>query len=102
MKTLDDGSQRLEVQVTFYDELSLVKPINAVYSFKPSKELMEAGVRMRHFECETSSNSYQSTDGSTHFFLPGDPEYKDARGYTLFPDLPGQSRDPIYNTVLPE
>jgi len=27
--------------------------------------------------------------------------FKDARGTTLFPHLPGQSRDPIYNTTLP-
>ncbi len=102
MKTLENGEMRLEVQVTFYDELSLVKPINAVYRFKPSTELMEIGARIRHFECETSSNSYLSEDGRTQFYLPGDPEYKDARGYTMFPELPGQSRDPIYNTQLPE
>ena len=102
LKTLENGEERLEVQVTFYDELSLVKPINAVYRFKPSTELMEIGARIRHFECETSSNSYLSEDGRTQFHLPGDPEYKDARGYTMFPELPGQSRDPIYNTQLPE
>ena len=102
MKTLENGEMRLEVQVTFYDELSLVKPINAVYRFKPSTELMEIGARIRHFECETTSNSYLSEDGRTQFYLPGDPEYKDARGYTMFPELPGQSRDPIYNTQLPE
>jgi hypothetical protein len=102
MKTLDDGSQRLEVQATFYDKFSLAKPINAVYGFKAAKELMEANVRIRHWECETSSNSYLSEEGSTQFFLPGEAGYKDARGFSLFPDLPGQSRDPFYNTELPK
>jgi hypothetical protein len=40
-------------------------------------------------------------NGSTNFRLPGEEGYKDVRGFTLFPDLPGQSRDPIYNTTLP-
>jgi hypothetical protein len=40
-------------------------------------------------------------NGKTNFYLPGDAGYKDARGTTLFPDLPGQTRDPIYNTTLP-
>ena len=26
--------------------------------------------------------------------------FNDGRGATLFPDLPGQTRDPIYNTTL--
>jgi hypothetical protein len=34
--------------------------------------------------------------------LPGEQGFRDARGTTLFPDLPGQSRDPIYNTTLPD
>ena len=32
--------------------------------------------------------------------LPGRVTWKDARGTTLFPHLPGQTRDPIYNTTL--
>ena len=102
LKTLDDDEQRLEVQATFYDEHALVKPINAVYAFRPAKEYMEVNLRIRHWECATSSNSYLAPDGSTQFFLPGEPGYKDARGFTLFPQLPGQSRDPIYNTELPD
>ena len=39
-------------------------------------------------------------DGTTSR-LPGEAGFKDGRGTTLFPDLPGQSRDPIYNTTLP-
>jgi hypothetical protein len=102
MKTLDDGTQRLEVQATFYDVYSLEKPINAVYAYVPATDLMEIDARIRHWECETSSNSYLTSDGSTNFFLPGEEGFKDPRGSSLFPDLPGQSRDPIYNTSLGE
>ncbi len=102
MKTLDDGTQRLEVQATFYDANALVEPINAVYGFVPAVELMAIDARIRYWECETSSNSYLTSDGSTQFFLPGEAGFKDPRGTSLFPDLPGQSRDPIYNTSLTE
>ena len=98
MKIFEDGSQRLEVQVTFYDEHSLIEPIYAVYAYKPATVLMEIGSRIRQWECETSSNSYLTADGETNFLLPGEPGYKDARGATLFPHLPGQSRDPVYET----
>ncbi len=37
----------------------------------------------------------------TNFHLPGEEGFKDGRGSTMFPELPGQSRDPIYNTTLP-
>ncbi|MGD8324660.1 MAG: hypothetical protein PVF50_09855 [Gammaproteobacteria bacterium] len=100
MKTLDDGTQRLEVQATFYDPLSLARPINVVYAYVPAKELMAIDMRIRHWECELSSNSYLTEDGSTNFFLPGEPGFKDPRGASLFPDLPGQSRDPEFNTTF--
>ena len=29
--------------------------------------------------------------------LPGDPQYKDPRGFTDFPDIPGQSLNPIFD-----
>ena len=44
---------------------------------------------------------YLEADGSTNMRLPGEEGFKDARGTTMFPHLPGQSRDPIYNTTLP-
>ncbi len=100
LKTLEDGTPRLEVQATFYDPHSLVRPISAVYGFVPATELMEINMRIRYWECETSSNSYLTEDGSTNFFLPGDEAYKDPRGSSLFPDLPGQSRDPVFETTL--
>jgi hypothetical protein len=90
-----DGMDRLEVQVTMYDRHAFVKPLNAVYSFRRSPDLEEIGYRVQHWECEQSSNSYLDANGKTNFYLPGDAGYKDARGTTLFPELPGQTRDPF-------
>ena len=102
MKENADGTPRLEVQVTFYDEHSLVKPINTVYSYRRGFALEEAGHRIRNWECATTSNARLDPDGTTGFFLPGEEGYKDARGFSQYPDLPGQSFDPIYETTLPE
>jgi hypothetical protein len=101
LKSYPDGIERLEVQVTFYDKFAFVKPVDAVFAFRRATALVEAGHRVQHWECEQSSNSYLDENGKTNFYLPGDAGYKDARGTTLFPDLPGQTRDPIYNTTLP-
>jgi hypothetical protein len=76
------------------------KPVNAVYAFRRGKELEAAGHRVQHWECETSNNDVFEK-GTTTSRLPGESGFKDARGTTLFPELPGQSRDPIYNTTLP-
>ncbi|HTQ99001.1 MAG TPA: hypothetical protein VMH83_03385 [Candidatus Acidoferrum sp.] len=100
LKHYPGGIDRLEVQATFYDSFAFVKPVNAVYAFKHASELEKAGYRVQYWECETSSNAYLDDKGMTNFHLPGEPGYKDARGETLFPELPGQSRDPIYNTKL--
>jgi hypothetical protein len=94
--TTEDGSRQLVTQVTFYDPLALVRPLSAVYTHNVSAQLQEAGVRIRNWECATSSNSYKDEEGNTQFHLPGDPEYKDPRAFTDFPDLPGQSRDPLF------
>ena len=91
---------RLEVQVTFYDRHAFVRPVSAVYAFRPAKELEAAGHRVQHWECETNNNDVADKEGTTSR-LPGESGFKDGRGTTLFPDLPGQSRDPIYNTALP-
>jgi hypothetical protein len=100
LKHYPDGIERLEVQVTFYDSFAFVKPVNAVYAFRRATALEEAGHRPQYWECEQSSNSYLDASGKTNFYLPGEEGYKDARGSTLFPELPGQTRDPIYNTTL--
>ena len=100
LKSYPDGIERLEVQVTFYDSFAFEKPVNAIYAFRHATAQEEAGHRPQHWECELTSNSYLDEDGTTNFRLPGEEGYKDARGSTLFPELPGQTRDPIYNTTL--
>jgi len=100
LKKYPDGVERLEVQVTFYDRYAFVKPVNAVYAWRRGTDLEKAGHRVQHWECETSNNDVFDK-GTTTSKLPGEQGFKDARGSTLFPDLPGQSRDPIYNTTLP-
>ena len=93
----EDGARQLVTQVTFYDPLALVRSQSAVYTHDSRPDLEEVGVRIRNWECATSSNSYLDEDGNTQFYLPGDPEYKDPRGFTDFPELPGQSLDPIFD-----
>ncbi len=86
--------ERLEVQVSMYDRHAFVKPLHAVYAFRRALDLEQIGYRVQHWECEQSSNSYLDENGKTNFYLPGDAGYKDPRGATLFPELPGQTRDP--------
>jgi hypothetical protein len=93
----ESGARQLVAQVTFYDPLALVAPQSAVYTHDSRPDLEQAGVRIRMWECETTSNSYQDAEGNTQFYLPGDPEYKDPRGFSDFPDLPGQSLNPIFD-----
>jgi hypothetical protein len=100
LKTYPDGIERLEVQVTFYDSYAFLKPVNAVYAYRHATALVDAGYRVIHWECELTNNSYRDASGGTDYRLPGDEGWVDPRGFTLFPDLPGQSRDPIYNTTL--
>ena len=96
-KVHEDGRRQLITQVTFYDPIALVKPQSAVYVHDSRPDLEEVGVRIRNWECETTSNSYRDAEGNTQFYLPGDPEYKDPRGSSDFPDLPGQSLNPIFD-----
>ena len=91
---------RLVVQVTMYDKHAFLKPLNFVYAFRPAPELEEIGYRVQHWECEDSSNSYLDENGLTNFYLPGEPGYKDPRGATLFPELPGQTPDPFSDPTL--
>jgi hypothetical protein len=100
LKQYPGGVERLEVQVTFYDKHAFVKPVSAVYAFRRGRELEKAGHRVQHWECEGSTNDFLQ-NGTTSSKLPGEEGFKDPRGSTLFPELPGQSRDPIYNTTLP-
>lgn len=110
MVTLANGEPRLNVNVTFYDPLSLVQPVTAVYTFRRNTELESAGYRIRHWECESNENSYLVLDPkgrpSTQFRLPGDAGFDDVRGVDpnrnpdLPRDLPGQSRSPDGDTPL--
>jgi hypothetical protein len=90
------GNRQLVTQVTVYDPLALLAPLSAVYAHNAAPALEEAGVRIRNWECSTSSNTYKDAEGRTQFYLPGEPGYKDPRGTTEFPELPGQSLDPIF------
>ncbi len=93
-----NGTKReLVTQVTFYDPLALTKPQSAVYVHESRPDLEEAGVRIRMWECTTTSNSYKDAQGNTQFYLPGDPQYNDPRGSTDFPELPGQSLNPLFD-----
>jgi hypothetical protein len=97
---LEEGIERLEVQVTFYDEFAFLQPVHAVYAFRHATALEDAGYRVTHWECEGTNNAIMDADGSTTYRLPGEAGFVDPRGFTLFPELPGQSFDPVYNVTL--
>jgi hypothetical protein len=100
LKTYPGGVERLEVQVTFYDEHLLQKPVSAVYAYRRATQMVENGHRVQHWECDQTNNAFLDDKGVTNFHLPGEEGFNDGRGTTLFPELPGQTRDPIYNTTL--
>jgi hypothetical protein len=100
LKTYPGGVERLEVQVTFYDKHLLAKPVSAVYAYRKATTMVENGHRVQHWECDQTNNAYLDDKGVTNFHLPGEEGFNDGRGTTLFPQLPGQTRDPIYNTTL--
>jgi hypothetical protein len=101
LKKYDGGIERLEVQATFYDKYAFLKPVSVVYAFRHATELAKADYRVNHWECEQTSETYLDDKGVTNFHLPGEAGFQDGRGATMFPELPGQTRDPIYNTTLP-
>jgi hypothetical protein len=100
LKQYPDGVERLEVQVTFYDSFAFAKPVHAVYAFRHATALEDAGYRVTHWECESTNNAVMDENGGTTYRLPGEEGFVDPRGFTLFPELPGQSFDPIYNATL--
>ena len=110
MIPLANGERRLSVNVTFYDPISLVRPVTATYTFRRNTALEEAGYRIRHWECESNENSFLVIDEKgrpgTQFRLPGEPGFDDVRGADpkrnpdLPPDLPGQSKNPIFDDAL--
>ena len=110
METLNNGTQRLVDNVTFYDPLSLVEPITVVYTFRPRPDLEDMGFRMRYWECAQNDNTYLTFDEdgrpSTQYRLPGEPGYVDPRGVDrlrnpdLPPDLVGQEKSPIFSEAV--
>lgn len=98
------------VNVTFYDELSLVRPITVTYTFRHRADLEDAGYRIRHWECESNANTYLTFDESgvpsTQYRLPGEDGFIDPRGADRMrnPDLPpgltGQEKNPIFDDGL--
>jgi hypothetical protein len=110
MVKLANGEPRINVNVTFYDKISLVRPITATYTFRRNTELEAAGYRMRHWECESNENSFLVLDPkgkpATQFRLPGEPGFDDVRGVDprrnpdLPPDLPGQAKNPIFDETV--
>lgn len=105
-----NGDRRLSVTVTFYDKLSLLRPVTATYTYRRNSALETAGYRVRHWECESNENSFLVTDDkgnpSTQFRLPGEPGFDDIRGVDpkrtpdLPRDLPGQEKNPASNEAL--
>jgi hypothetical protein len=110
MVPLANGERRLSVNVTFYDKLSLVRPLTATYTFRRNTALEESGYRIRHWECESNENTFLVVDDKgrpgTQFRLPGEPGFDDVRGVDprrnpdLPRDLPGQEKNPIFDEAL--
>jgi len=108
----DEHERRIATNVTFYDELSLVKPVTVTYAYRPRKDLEDAGYRIRHWECDTNDNTYFTFDAegkpSTQYRLPGEPGFVDPRGVDRQrnPDLPpglvGQEKNPIFDDSFEE
>lgn len=107
-----DTEPMLAVNVTFYDAISLVKPLTVTYTFRHRADLEEIGYRIRHWECESNDNTYLTFDENgvptTQYRLPGEEGFIDPRGADRMrnPDLPpgltGQEKNPIFNDGLEE
>lgn len=105
-----DTEPMLAVNVTFYDAISLVKPITVTYAFRHRADLEEIGYRIRHWECESNDNTYLTFDENgvptTQYRLPGEEGFTDPRGADRMrnPDLPagltGQEKNPIFDDGL--
>jgi hypothetical protein len=103
----EGARDNIAVNVTFYDELSLVRPVTVTYTYRHRADLEEAGYRIRHWECESNDNTYLTFDEngvpSTQYRLPGEEGFIDPRGADRMrnPDLPpglvGQEKNPIFD-----
>jgi hypothetical protein len=110
MATLPNGDRRVNLIVTFYDKLSLLRPLRAAYTYRRNTALESSGYRVRHWECESNQNTFLVTDEkgnpSTQLRLPGEVGFDDVRGVDpkrnpdLPRDLPGQEKNPTFDETL--
>lgn len=93
--TEPNGFQRIVAQVTFYDPLSLVKPLNGVYTWTRAVVQEDAGYRIRHWDCDSAIQQHTEDDLTT-IRLPGEDgkSWHQRRNPDLPPDLSGQTKTP--------
>ncbi len=106
----ENDQYKLAVNVYFYDDLMLQEPLNLVYTYQYRQDMIDAGLRMRYWECAQNDNTYLTFDENgrpmTQYRLPGEPGYVDPRGAPRYrnPDLPeglvGQEKNPIFNDAF--
>lgn len=103
----ENNEKRLAVNVYWYDPISLEEPLNLVFTYRHRQDMMDAGYRIRYWECSQNQNTYLTYDEdglpNTQYRLPGEPGYIDPRGTpeTRNPDLPrgltGQEKSPVFD-----
>jgi len=106
-----NGMQRLIAQVTFYDPVSLLKPLSGVYTWTKATLQEDAGYRIRHWDCNTgtqiSGGVNEAGDQTTSIRLPGESgkTWHQMRNPDLPADLSGQTQSPEqfdFDTVFGE
>lgn len=93
--TESNGMQRLIAQVTFYDPVSLLKPLSGVYTWTRAAAQEDAGYRIRHWDCNTGAQVRGEND-TTNIRLPGEEgrSWHEMRNPDLPADLSGQTQSP--------
>ena len=90
-----NGLSRLEAQVTYYDPVSLVKPLSGVYTWTRATVQEDAGYRIRHWDCDSNIQQKDANDLTT-IRLPGEDgkTWHQHRNPDLPADLSGQTKTP--------
>jgi hypothetical protein len=90
-----NGMTRIIAQVTFYDPISLLKPLSGVYTWTRAAAQEDAGYRIRHWDCDTGAQIRGEND-TTNIRLPGESgrSWHEMRNPDLPADLPGQTQSP--------
>ncbi len=106
----ENDQVKIAVNVYFYDDLMLQEPLNLVYTYQYRQDMIDAGLRIRYWECAQNDNTYLTFDDEgrpmTQYRLPGEPGYVDPRGAARYrnPDLPegliGQEKNPIFDDAF--